>query len=309
VNTVYAQLAAELGSGAIVGTAKAMGIGSPLRPVPSAVLGTNEVNTLEMASAYGTLAALGRHVAPRAITRVTDGNGDVLLETRPSARQVVAPSVAAETTAILREVIQEGTGVAAAISRPAAGKTGTSEEWRDAWFVGYIPQLVAAVWVGFPGKQVSMVAPAVRLDRVVGGSWPADIWRTFMLKATASMSIEPFPRPGGDQVSVRVDVSRGCLPNRFTPPDLIRLVRFAAGTQPTETCAEPTGLQPVVVPSVVGLPVETAVRSLREAGLQVSRRDELSVSISPGIVIGQWPSAGGRALMGSTVALAVSRSD
>ncbi len=150
-----------------------------------------------------------------------------------------------------------------------------------------------------------MVAPAVRLDRVVEGSWLADIWRTFMLKATAGMPVEPFPRPGADQVAVRVDVSRGCLPNRFTPPDLVRLVRFAAGHQPTETCAEPTGTQPVVVPSVVGLPVAAAIRSLRQAGFAVARRNEPSASVSPGIVVGQSPSAGQRALMGSTVSLAV----
>jgi penicillin-binding protein 1A len=159
VNTVYAQLIDRLGADTVVEVAKRMGIRCcqrttnpkrPLLPYLSAVLGTNEVNSLEMASAYGTLATGGRHVNPIPVISITDPQGQLLWQASPKPEQVVDPQVASAADQILQQVVLYGTGTAANIGRPQIGKTGTAQAYRDAWFVGALPQLVAAVWVGFP---------------------------------------------------------------------------------------------------------------------------------------------------------------
>jgi penicillin-binding protein 1A len=147
VNVVYAQIIRDVHPERVVEVARRMGIRSRLRPFCSSVLGTNEVNTLEMASAFGTLATNGRYVRPSAILRIEDARGNVLYEPDPVPQQVLNPAVAWTATQIMRKVILYGTATAANIGRPAAGKTGTAQEWRDAWFIGFVPQLSAGVWV------------------------------------------------------------------------------------------------------------------------------------------------------------------
>jgi membrane peptidoglycan carboxypeptidase len=166
INTVYAELLVRLGGGdadrgaaAMAGTAARLGVASRLRAVPSAVLGTNEVTPLEMAVAYATLAAGGRRAAPFGVRRITGPDGRMLYQARPDPRQVLAPGVAAIAAEVLREVVDHGTGVHGRIGRPAAGKTGTTQDHADAWFVGFTPSLAAAVWVGYPQEQVPMVPP------------------------------------------------------------------------------------------------------------------------------------------------------
>ena len=157
INTVYAGLLLRLGGGdpdlgarAVVEAAARMGVESPLRAVPSAVLGTGEVTPLEMAAAYATLAAGGRRAAPFGVARITGPDGRVLYQARQGAGQVVKPSVAAIATDVLRGVVDRGTGVRGRIGRPAAAKTGTTQDHADAWFVGFAPSLATAVWVGYP---------------------------------------------------------------------------------------------------------------------------------------------------------------
>ncbi|MGH9042590.1 MAG: transglycosylase domain-containing protein, partial [Acidimicrobiia bacterium] len=192
VNTVYAQLIMEVGPQAAVDMAKSLGVRSPLEPYPSAVLGTNEITVLDMASAYGTFAADGMHADPVLITEITRADGSVLYR-RPSTRQrVISPEVARQVTSVLGEVVNRGTGVRAQIGRPAAGKTGTAQQWRDAWFVGYTPDLVGAVWVGFPDRLQSMTPPATPI-KVTGGSWPAQIWQQAMNAALTGVTPNLFP--------------------------------------------------------------------------------------------------------------------
>src|SRR5205814_2467285 len=131
-------------------------------PYPSAVLGANDVTPLEMASAYGTLDNKGMAVAPTLITRVTKSDGAVLYQHKIEPRPALRPEVVDQVRSVLEQVVQRGTGVEARIGRPAAGKTGTGEQWRDAWFVGFTPELVTSVWVGFPDAQRSMVPPVTR---------------------------------------------------------------------------------------------------------------------------------------------------
>jgi penicillin-binding protein 1A len=305
VNTVYAQLILQEGAGNVVATARRMGISSALRPYPSAVLGTNEVNTLEMASAYGTLATLGRHVPPIPVWRITDAAGRVIWQADPQPTEQVNPGVAWTTVQILQKVVKEGTGTEANFGRPTAGKTGTAEHWTNAWFVGFIPQLVAAVWVGFPQGQISMTYPMVRLPHVLGGTWPTEIWHAFMVKATHGMPVEDWKRPDFRFVSLAVNVHAWCIPNTWTLPTDIQTITFYDGTQPTGRCSQPPGPQRIPIPGVVGLTEAQATQTLRSYAYPVSVTHQLSTQAPEGTVLSEDPPGGSVALQGTTIAITV----
>ncbi len=194
-NTAYAQLVMDVGPNDAVATARALGVTAPLLAVPSAVLGANDVSPLDMTSAYGSLANEGVHHPPVFVTRVLDANRNVLWEHEPTPRRAVEKSTAEAITAVLQQVVARGTAVNARIGRPVAGKTGTGQGWADAWFVGYTPDLVTGVWVGFAEGQIPMVPPTTRI-RVTGGGWPAEIWQLYMTSALAETPIVDFPEPG-----------------------------------------------------------------------------------------------------------------
>jgi penicillin-binding protein 1A len=192
-NCAYARVALALGPDKLVAMAKTLGISRPLPSVPSIVLGTGEVSPLEMASVYATLAADGVRHPPVFIRSVEARDGKVLLENKPAAEQVLDPNVARTVTDVLRGVVDHGTGRRANIGRPVAGKTGTSQEWRDAWFDGYTPQLAAVVWMGSPVGQESM--RDVGGVHVTGGSYPAAIWSAFMSAVMAPLPVADFTPP------------------------------------------------------------------------------------------------------------------
>ncbi|HTG47044.1 MAG TPA: transglycosylase domain-containing protein [Actinomycetota bacterium] len=316
VNTVYAQLIERLTPEAVVETATRMGMRccpdvseptTPLKPYLSAVLGSNEANTLEMASAYGTLATGGRHVDPVPAVTISDADGNVIWQADPHPKQVVDPQIAAAADDILQDVVLYGTGTAANIGRPQIGKTGTDDHHDNAWFIGSVPQLTAAVWVGFHQGQIPMEPPRTRLT-VFGGVWPAQIWRLLMLKATAGLTAESFPTPDVRYTSVAVDVTQDpyCLPNAFTLPQNVEVLHFIAGTAPTAVCTTPTSLQRVLVPSVVGFPQGDATSMLEGAGFYV--RVALAASTQPaGTVIYQSPGGGLPEFQTSTITVTVAK--
>ena len=322
VNVAYANLEVQLGGGdafagaqKIIDVAKRMGIrccprttepSTPLIAVPAAVLGANEVSPLEMASAYGTLAFSGRHAQPTPVIRITEPGGKVLYESQPKPKQVVNPSVISIADGILQKVVQYGTGTAANIGRPQIGKTGTEDLYRDAWFVGAVPQLVTAVWVGFPQGQISMQPPTTRIT-VFGGTWPAQIWHAFMSAATAHMPVKSFPTaPAVQYVTQRVDVTQGCLANPFTPPAHVKTFQYISGTEPPlKVCKEPSSYQSLTVPSVIGLQKEAAVTAVRNAGFNASIAFEASSDQPDGTVISQDPSGGSQLLQTATVTITV----
>jgi penicillin-binding protein 1A len=305
VNTVYAQLIMQVGPANVTSIAHTMGITSPLRAYPSAVLGANEVNTLEMASAYGSLATLGKHTPPMAVSKITDTAGRTVYEAEPQLSQVINSGVAWTTTQILQKVVQEGTGTQANLGRPVAGKTGTAQQWTNAWFVGYLPQLVAAVWVGFPQGQIPMAFPRVRLPHVLGGTWPTEIWHAFMVKATRNLPVQNWTKPFFRFVSVAVDTGRGCLPTRWTLPTSIAVFTYYAGTEPTARCAQPSGPQLISVPSVVGLPQAAAERTLQSYAYDVDVVSQESATAPPGTVLSQNPPGGVGAFQGTRVTITV----
>lgn len=195
INTIYAQLQLEVGAEATVEMARRLGINSKLEPNPSIVLGTEEASPLEMAAAYLVFANRGLKAAPRAVEKVLAADGSVLEEAGNSKERVLSQNEADQVNFALQSVIKHGTGRAADIGRPAAGKTGTTEDYGDAWFVGYTPeQLAAAVWMGYPeGREHRMTN--VHGRAVTGGSFPAEIWARFMKKALQGTKPTSFVRP------------------------------------------------------------------------------------------------------------------
>ena len=316
MNTVYAQLIQRLTPEVVVQTAERMGIrccrkvarpADPLDAYPAAVLGANEANTLEMASAFGTLATGGQRVAPVPVITVAAADGTILWQADPRPEQVIDPPVAAAADDILQDAVRYGTGNAALLDRPQIGKTGTDDANVNAWFVGSIPQLTAAVWVGFQEGQIPMVPPRTRIT-VYGGTWPAQIWRVLMMRAASAWPAEAFPTPEVDYVAVAVDTTKQppCLPNPYTLPQHIETVNFVSGTEPTETCTQPSSLQEVTVPSVVGLARPEATEILERAGFYV--RVEAAASTQPeGTVIAQSPTGGTHELQTSTVVVTVAQ--
>jgi len=194
VNTVFAQVASAVTPDAIVETAHHMGIRSPLEPVCSITLGTQAVTPLEMTNAYATLAARGWRHRASPLERVDLADGKTDLQIGGRGKLVLRQNDADLVTYALQGVISGGTGTAANIGRPAAGKTGTAQEYRDAWFCGYVPQLVTCVWVGYPRGEISLTN-VEGYSALFGGTIPALIWHDFMSQATANMQVKDFATP------------------------------------------------------------------------------------------------------------------
>lgn len=200
-NTAYAQLMMEVGPEAVVDLAGKLGVASDLPAVNSLVLGTGEVSVLDMATGFSTFANRGVHNSPTLLSKIEqadeDGHISVVELHTPSGEQVLTEEEADLVTYCLQQVVQAGTGKAADIGKPAAGKTGTTQDNRDAWFVGYTPRLTAAVWMGYvgaPGEKPRFM-DNVHGRAVTGGSFPAEIWAKFMRAATAGMDTGRFREP------------------------------------------------------------------------------------------------------------------
>jgi penicillin-binding protein 1A len=194
-NTVFAQLDLDVGPAAVAATAHQMGIVSPLDGIPAEGIGGLRigVSPLEMSSAYATLADGGRHRQPIAVTKVVFPNGHVEHPEAAKPRQAVSPAVAWQVTRLLHDNITEGTGTAAYTGCAGqAGKTGTTDEYTDAWFAGYQPNLATVVWVGYPeSNDISM--SSVHGRTVFGGTFPAEIWHS--LYTGAGVPCEEFEEP------------------------------------------------------------------------------------------------------------------
>ncbi len=259
-NTVYAQMMRDIGPESAIAVAARLGIESPLQPVLAAVLGTENVTVLEMADAYGTFANRGIRVPPAMVSKITAADGAVLYEAPVLQTRAISTEVADQVNLTLRQVISRGTGTAAAIGRPAAGKTGTAEGYRDAWFVGYTPNLATAVWVGYPQGQIAMVPPQTDIT-VTGGSWPAEIWQRFMAVAIEGRPADDFvaPTAAGRASTVTFESDR-------TTPTAAPTTASTAPTTPpdnegaTTTSAAPGGDRGDTTPTSRGETTTTAPR-------------------------------------------------
>jgi membrane peptidoglycan carboxypeptidase len=191
-NTVYARLTLDVGPKPVAELAHRMGIQSRLQPVPSIVLGVNAVSPLDLASAYATLADGGIAHDPSILTKVVFPGGHAERASRPKGTRVVDADVAGAVTRVLEANVQAGTGTAAALpGRPAAGKTGTTDSFADAWFAGWVPQLTTVAWVGYPNRERPMRG-VHGIAGVTGGTLPAEIWHAYMTAALQGQAVEQF---------------------------------------------------------------------------------------------------------------------
>jgi penicillin-binding protein 1A len=252
VNGVYARLILQLGAGQIATQARAMGIQAEVPPYPSIALGGVEVSVLDMASAYATLANSGTVVEPTTIEEISLPDGETIAPDQHRVHGVVAPGNAYLLTRVMEQVIERGTGTAADIGRPAAGKTGTTNDYADAWFVGYTPDLVTAVWVGYPQGLIPMTS--VHGIRVSGGTFPAQIWQRFMYEAHVGKPISVFEPPPGELVTVEIDPGTGLLAAPWCPGEIRTMLRQLV---PTQYCPEPAP-EPPPLPVITPPPNEPA---------------------------------------------------
>ncbi|MHB1390300.1 MAG: transglycosylase domain-containing protein [Thermoleophilia bacterium] len=194
-NTVYAQLVMDVTPEKARDAAERLGIKSPMTANPSIALGGlgQGVSPLEMSSAYGTLAANGMYAEPIAITKVEMPDGTVDYQANPQPTKAFSDGVAWTVTQVLSADVQKGTSSKANIGRPAAGKTGSTENLQDAWFVGYTPDLSTSVWIGYPDGSIPMTN--VHGGSVWGGGFPAIIWHDFMTEAVKDTPPRDFPIP------------------------------------------------------------------------------------------------------------------
>ncbi|MBD2178518.1 PBP1A family penicillin-binding protein [Pseudanabaena sp. FACHB-1998] len=184
------KLGIEVGNDNVIAICRKLGINSPLKPVVSLPLGAADVTPMEIAGAYAVFASGGYKSKTTLIARVTDRNGNLVLDNTPKPELILDPIAVSYLTDALRGVITNGTATEAQLSegRPVAGKTGTTSDFRDAWFVGYVPQLSVAIWIG--NDDYSPMA-----NGVTGGVYVVPIWRKFMERALAGQPIEQFPVP------------------------------------------------------------------------------------------------------------------
>ena len=214
----------------VIELARQLGLTTDLQPFPSMALGAFEVSLFEMTSAYGTFANAGVRVEPYLVESVRSREGAVLEQAKPAATEVLSPQIAAVMNALLEGVITDGTGAAAAsLGRPLAGKTGTTDDCTDAWFIGYTPDLVVGVWVGFDAKKSLG-------SRETGAQAALPIWQAFMEEALRDEPPIPFPEVEG-VARVTVDHATGLRSVETAGCVEPILETYLEGTEPTRDCS------------------------------------------------------------------------
>ncbi|HLB62224.1 MAG TPA: transglycosylase domain-containing protein [Actinomycetota bacterium] len=330
VNVVFAQLALDVGATDIVETAHELGMTAPMDAVPSITLGAEEVSTLDMATAFSTLANDGKHCEPFAVALVRSPDG-VLYRHPPDCEQVIEADIAHLVTAMLQGVVDHGTGTAADDGmefRPIAGKTGTAQDYTNLYFAGYTRQVSTAVWVGFRKGQVPLNA---YFSSPFGGSVAAPIWNDFMVRATAGMPVLDFPEPPKperrrlprlvgleedeaidklEELGFEATISRinsledeGIVVAQSPAPEY----RAIVGTLVRISVS--TGIPPTVeVPDVGGMDAEEARAVLLEAGFRPRAvQREVVDPKKAGIVLIQYPRAGDEVQQNSIITITIGK--
>ena len=242
INVVFSQLALEVGLDNVVQTAKAAGIPGDVidrdKNNPAMALGglTKGVTPLEQAAGYATFAAKGVYADPYSISRILDRDGHVVYSHSPKTKQAFSAKEVGVLNAALMGVVEGGTGTAArTVGRPAAGKTGTTQNYGDAWFVGYVPQLSTAVWVGYPDK----ITPMTRVHgiKVAGGTFPARMWGSYMAQALAETPIRQIDTATPEELSLRV---LNPPPPPTLPPETTTTSSTTSSTSTSTTLAATT---------------------------------------------------------------------
>jgi len=240
-NRATVVLGTRVGAGRVAAFAHDLGLTTPIKPYPSTFLGAAEVIPLELVAAYSAFAAGGAVVRPRLIRRVEDAHGNVVWESRVSRRYAISPGVAFLTTSLMRDVVDRGTGSGVRTAGlpyavPAAGKTGTTNEGADVWFVGATPDVVAGVWLGFDRPQAILADAS-------GGGLAAPVWGRVMADYyTRHAPPAPWAVPEGLEAR-QIDRRTGKLATAGCAPEDVVTEYFTTGTEPLESCPlHPDGL-------------------------------------------------------------------
>ncbi len=303
VNSVFAAVILDVGADKVAETAKKMGVSTPITAVPAIALGglKEGVTPLEMASAYGTLANNGVNIPPHAILEVKDPTGKVLENVIPKGTQAIPANVAYLTTDMLKGVISAGTGKSARLGRPAAGKTGTTQQYRDAWFCGYTPDLVASVWVGYADSQKEMLS--VHGKKVTGGSFPAEIWADFMKAALKDTPKNEFTQPKG-LTSAKICSESGDKAGEFCTKTGRGL--FLSDNVPGACTLHKAPVNPTI-PNLVGMTKDAAIALLKKLALLFEVTEKEYPNVAAGLVAEQTPKSGSVATSQTVVAIVVSK--
>ncbi|MDP9387019.1 MAG: transglycosylase domain-containing protein, partial [Actinomycetota bacterium] len=270
INTVFAQLILEVGPPKVVRAAERLGVDDVDQNVgahPAIALGglRTGVTPLEQAAAFAAFAARGKYAEPYAIAEIVDGEGRTVYRRRPSTEQAFEAAEVGVLNGALQDVVRSGTGRAADIGRPAAGKTGTTQEHGDAWFVGFVPQLATAVWVGHPDGIVPMTN--VHGRRVTGGSFPAEIWAGTMRQAVAALPAQDIFTASPDALGLKPlhqppPAVRGAgTPSSTTTSTSSTTTTAPAGATTTTTTTRPSALFPATTTTTTPRRTTTTTRA------------------------------------------------
>jgi membrane peptidoglycan carboxypeptidase len=338
VNLYFAQLIADIRPQPVAEIAGRMGVVSYARDAPvvinptacSITLGAVEVNPLSMTSGYGTIADDGTHCLPFAVRRVEDSKGRSLFAARPQCKKVIEPKIARQVTSLLTGVLEFGTAAGQGVGRPAAGKTGTGQNYQDAWFLGYTPQVVTGVWVGYSKEEIPMTnLPVLGGRNAFGGTIAAPIWHDVMVEAVKGLPVEDFPAPPQPPSATVPDVVGLPQAEAVTALDdagFTALIEKTNSNQPKGVVASqspgggssvPLGSAVTIfvstgqaakarVPSVLGFTENQATQILLDRGFAVSVFYQYVQDPGyDGRVLGQNPQGGTVAKSGSTVTIVV----
>jgi penicillin-binding protein 1A len=267
-NMVAIRLGMELGPQSVIDEARRFGLTTPIHPYPSIYIGSESVYPIELVSSYSAFANLGQRVAPMAITRVENAKGQVLWEPSVVTVPVLQPTEAWLMVDMMKDVILHGTAfsavTAAGFHLPAGGKTGTTNDGNDVWFIGYTADLIAGVWIG-------MDRPTKIKANAQGGILAAPAWTAFMSEVYRRKPAPPdWPRPDG-LVSKDIDRTTGMLENQYCPLPVVTTEWYLPGTEPIAECnvhsASNTSVGDTLqrVPVVAPAPLATPSRSPADA--------------------------------------------
>ncbi len=281
MNSASVRLGLATGVESIIKTAKVLGIESKLDPNPALILGAVDLAPIEMAEAYTTMARLGSRTPLRAIRYVTDGDGDVIAEAEIEPVQVFPARDVFLAVHLMEGVMNRGTGAGAralAFRKPAAGKTGTTNDKRDAWFIGFTPRTLALTWVGFDEPRPMGIS---------GSDGAVPIWARTMNAITAGQEPIDFPVPGGI-VFVETDIATGGLATPQCPRGQIVQEAFKAGTEPRMPCPIHQMRQPLMV-DAYGNPILIGPDGLPLPGQIPTATDITSTTYEPAPVSTDLP--------------------
>ena len=292
VNVVYAQLMMKVGPENVEKMLTEMDI-KDIGSNPAIALGGLEkgITPLDVVKIFSTLASGGVYREPVCILKITDSEGKVLYEYDADKNEkntrILESPVAYYVTKILERVITEGTGKGANIGRPAAGKTGTTSDYKDAWFGGFTPELATVVWMGY--LETSKPMDKINGRTVTGGSFPADIWREFMSSALKDVPVSDFTSGSGELVDVEVCTESGLLPVFWCPKEKLGFMIFEKGKEPTEVC---NIHNKVPVPDVTGQNINDVRQMFTDLNFVINEIYEFNDTYNEDIIFKTDPAPG-----------------